>query len=55
MLKNEHLMPSIVADSINGALFDEIGDTVLDCKEDDLSLVEDYTEEVRELLGGDIV
>ncbi|MBR3167334.1 MAG: TerB N-terminal domain-containing protein [Erysipelotrichaceae bacterium] len=55
LLKNEHLMPSIVADSINGALFDEIGDTVLDCKEDDLSLVEDYTEEVRELLGGDIV
>ncbi|MBQ6368402.1 MAG: TerB N-terminal domain-containing protein [Erysipelotrichaceae bacterium] len=52
ILKNEHLMPSIVADAINGALIDEIGDTVLDCEDDCLSLVEDYIEEVKELLGG---
>ncbi|MBR2551842.1 MAG: TerB N-terminal domain-containing protein [Erysipelotrichaceae bacterium] len=52
ILKNEHLMPSIVADAINGVLIDEIGDTVLDCEDDHLSLVEDYREEVKELLGG---
>ena len=47
-----HLMPSVVADAINEALFDEIGDTVLECDGDELNLTEDYIEEIKELLGG---
>ena len=41
-----------MADEINEALFDEIGDTVLECDGENLSLIEDYTEDVKELLGG---
>ena len=43
-------MPAVVADSINEAFFDEIGDSILDCDGDRLSLVEDYVEDVRLLL-----
>ena len=45
-------MPSIAADTINEALFDMVGDTVLLCEDDRLSLVEDYIEDVLEILGG---
>ena len=49
----EHLlMPSIVADTINEQLFDEIGDNVLDYDGTALSLVEDYRDEVTCALGG---
>lgn len=51
-ISENHLMPSVVADGINEALFDEIGDTVLECDGDDLSLIEDYIENINELLGG---
>ncbi|MBR0398913.1 MAG: TerB N-terminal domain-containing protein [Eubacterium sp.] len=51
-IRELHLMPSLVADAVNEALFDEIGDSVLVCDEDQLSLVEDYIEEIEELLGG---
>lgn len=47
-----HLMPSMTADAINEALFDEIGDTVLLCEEDQLLLVDDYIEELEQILGG---
>jgi hypothetical protein len=52
IMKDNHLMPSIVADAINEAFFDEIGDTVLLCEGDLLSLVEDYIEDVENYLGG---
>ena len=52
ILKEQHLMPSIAADAINEALFDEIGDTVLECDQDALSLIEDYREDVSRILGG---
>ncbi len=52
IMKTEHRMPSMTADAINEALFDEIGDTVLLCEDDHLLLVDDYIEELRELLGG---
>ena len=45
-------MPSMTADAINEALFDEIGDTVLLCEEDQLLLVDDYIEELEQILGG---
>lgn len=50
LIRENHLMPAILADSINEAFYGEIGDNVV-CSEDDiLSLVEDYREEVEELL-----
>ena len=52
ILKASRLMPSIAADRINDALFDEIGDTVLLCEDDRLMLVEDYMEDLTQLLGG---
>ena len=52
ILKARRLMPSIAADAINEALFDEIGDTVLLCEGDALALVEDYTEDLKRILGG---
>ena len=52
IIQNNHLMPSIVTDTINEALFDEIGDNVLVCDGDRMSAVEDYIEDVMELLGG---
>ncbi len=51
ILRSEHRMPSLVADAVNEALFDEFGDTVVVCEGDALSLVEDYAEDVRRLLG----
>ncbi len=50
-IKAHHLMPSVVTDTINEALFDEIGDSVLECNDDRIELVEDYREDVKELLG----
>ena len=52
LIKDNHLMASIVADTINEALFDEMGDNVLACDGDQISAVEDYIEDVMELLGG---
>ena len=44
-------MPSMVADAINEAMFDEIGDTVLSCEDDVLSLVDDYRDDIAQLIG----
>ena len=51
MIKANHLMPSIAADFINEALIDQIGDTVLRCEDDRLTLDEDYIEDIRTILG----
>ncbi len=52
LLRARHLMPSLVADAVNEAFFDEIGDTVLLCEGDTLLLVDDYKEELMQILGG---
>ena len=52
IIKANHQMTSIVADTINEALFDVFGDTVVLCEEDHLSLAEDYIEELEEYLVG---
>lgn len=51
-LKVCRLMPSVVADAINEALFDEIGDNVLECDGDTITLVEDYRDDILQMLGG---
>ena len=52
LLSKNHLMPSIAADTINEAFFDEIGDTVIECEDDRLELVEDYIDDLRRMIGG---
>ena len=49
-MKARRLMPSIVADTINEALFEEIGDNVLECDGSSVALVEDYREDILQLL-----
>lgn len=51
IVKKNRLMPSMVADAINETLFDEIGDTVLSCEDDMLSIVEDYRDDISQMLG----
>ena len=53
LIRSSYLMPSVVADTINEALFDEIGDNVLECDGDNIMLVEDYREELSLILEGD--
>ena len=52
LIKANHLMPAVVADTINEALFDVFEDNVLDCDGDVLLAVEDYQEEILQMLGG---
>ena len=49
-MREHHLLPSVAADAINEALFDEIGDSVLECDGSRVALVEDYREDLEELL-----
>lgn len=54
LLKENHLIPSVVTDAINEIFFDEIGDSVLECDDSKISIVEDYKEDIIQLLGGNI-
>ena len=45
-------MPEVVADTLNEALFDEIGDAAVECDGDDLVLTEDYRGDIIRILGG---
>ena len=47
-------MASVVTDAINEAVFEEVGDNVLECEGDRITLVEDYREDLVRLIGGDI-
>ena len=51
LLRSAHRLPSMTADAINEALFEEIGDTVILCENDRLSLVEDYIGDLVRILG----
>ena len=42
-------MISILADSINEKLFDNFGDTVIDFFDDEPIVIEDYTEELKNM------
>lgn len=51
-LKKHFLMASLVADSVNDKLMDEIGDTVIEFNEDDQpQIIEDYLADVKRLLA----
>ena len=44
-------MMSLVIDSINEKLFDLVGDAVIEYDDDTATLIEDYVEDVREIVG----
>ncbi len=52
MITAEHGMPSVIADAVNEALFDMIGDSVVECDGDEITLVEDYRDDIIRILGG---
>ena len=52
IIRENRLLPSVVADGINEAFFEEIGDSVIEENDGSLALVEDYLDDVRRLLGG---
>jgi len=51
-IQKNHLMPAVVVDTINEALYDEIGDSVLSFDGAEIRMVEDYAEDLAEMLGG---
>ena len=51
VVRENHLMPAVVADAINEAFFDEIGDSVVECDGDAIRVVEDYREDMIQALG----
>ena len=51
-LAARHAMPTVIADGINEALFDLLGDSAVECDGQDIVLVEDYREEIAGILGG---
>lgn len=52
-LLTHHVLPSVLADSINSKLFDLVGDSVLETDENgDPVLIEDYLPDVRDFLTG---
>ena len=53
LIRERRLIPSVVTDALNEAFYDEIGDSILDCDGDSICLVEDYVEEVRNMLTGE--
>lgn len=52
LIREHRLLASVVTDAINEALFDEIGDNAMECEGEDITLVEDYREDVMDILGG---
>ncbi len=51
-LKENHLMASVLTDAINEAFYEEIGDSVVESDDEDIMLVEDYVDDVKQLLRG---
>ena len=50
LMRENFLTPALAADTINEVLFDEIGDNVLECTDDRITLVEDYREDLNRML-----
>ena len=51
-VRERHLLPSMLADSINEKLMDMIGDVVIEFDGEDPVLIEDYEEELEGLFSG---
>lgn len=53
IIKPGAAMPSVLADSINEKLFDIFGDTVIAYGSDEPKLIEDYTDELKGIIGNE--
>ena len=51
-IRSAHLMPALVVDTINEAFYDRIEDNILEYDGDEISLIEDYRDDVAAILGG---
>ncbi|HCJ15627.1 MAG TPA: hypothetical protein DHV77_11400, partial [Erysipelotrichaceae bacterium] len=51
-LQEQHLFMEVVADEINEAYYDEIGDNIVEIEDNKLVFIEDYREDIEELLYG---
>ena len=49
-IKENNLFASIVTDTINERFFDDIGDNILECDGEDIYLIEDYKEDVLDIM-----
>ena len=49
-IKENNLFASIVTDTINERFFDDIGDNILECDGEDIYLIEDYREDVLDIM-----
>lgn len=52
LLAEKRILPEIIADRLNEAFFDEIGDTVIMCEADTIALVPEYWAEINRIIGG---
>ena len=52
LIAAQHGLASVIADSINEALFDCIGDNAVECDGEIITLVEDYRDDIISILGG---
>ncbi len=51
LIRTHRLISSVVTDALNEAFYDEIGDSILDCDGNQITLVEDYVEDVMKIVG----
>jgi len=50
LIRQHHWMASVVTDAINEKFFDQIGDNILECDGRTISLVEDYRDDIEEIV-----
>ena len=50
LIRQHHWMASVVTDAINEKFFDQIGDNILECDGRTISLVEDYRDDIKEIV-----
>ena len=51
LIKSNNLFTSIITDNINETFFEDIGDNILECEGDEIYLVEDYREDILNIIG----
>ena len=49
-IKDNNLFASVVTDTINERFFDDIGDNILECDGEDIYLIEDYKEDILDIM-----
>ena len=50
LLRSQMLPVSVAVDAINESYYDEFGDSILECDGEEIVLVEDYREDLEQML-----